>query len=124
MDVTDIPFAKHIGISKNNKGQLVLAPRHELKNHIESIHASAQFTLAETQSGDFMQEAFPEYVGKVVGFLREASVKYKHPATSTLTAHATINEESKMMFITQLEKRARAGLTVHVELKMKMTTSQ
>jgi len=117
MNVTQIPFAKHIGISKNSKGQLVLAPRHELENHIKSIHASAQFTLAETKSGDFMQEAFPEYVGKVVGLLRDVSVKYKGPAISRLTAYAHIEEESKIKFVTQLENKGRAGLTVHVELK-------
>jgi len=117
MDVTNIPFVEHTGISKNDEGQLVLAQRHELENHMQTMHASAQFTLAETQSGDFMQRAFPEYTGKVVGLLREASVKYKRPAISTLIAYATIDKESKMTFITQLEKRARASLTVHVELK-------
>ena len=117
MDVTEIPYAKHTGISKNDEGRLVLVPSPEVENHIKSIHASAQYTLAETQSGDFLQEAFPEYVGKVAGLLREANVKYKHPALTTLTAYASIDDKSKVKFLTQLEKKSRAGITILVNIK-------
>ena len=117
MDVTQIPFAKHIGIERKEEGTLKLEPTPTVQNHIQTIHASAQYALGETQTGLYLQTLFPEYVGQVVPLLRGSSVKYKNPATSALTAYATIDKESKIKFIAQLEKKGRAGLTVHVELK-------
>jgi len=117
MDVTQIPFAKHIGIEKKEEGTLKLEPTEFVQNHIQSIHASAQFTLAETQSGLFLQEAFPELVGKVVGLLRGATVKYKNPATSSIYAMAYLEDDAKEKFMSQLERKGRAVVTVHVEVK-------
>jgi len=48
MDTIQIPFAKHIGIEKKEEGTLKLEAMEVVQNHIQTIHASAQFTLAET----------------------------------------------------------------------------
>jgi acyl-coenzyme A thioesterase PaaI-like protein len=99
MDVTNIPFAKHIGIEYKEEGMLKLDATEVVQNHIQSIHASAQFTLAETQSGLHLQLSFPELVGKVVGVLRGATVKYKNPATTAIYAIANIEEKEKEKFL-------------------------
>jgi len=117
MDVTHIPFAKHIGIERKEEGTLKLEPTDIVQNHIQSIHASAQFALAETQSGLFLQLTFPELVGKVVGLLRRSTVKYKNPAITTIYAIVSINEEEKNKFLTQIECKGRAGILVEVMLK-------
>ena len=117
MDVTHIPFAKHIGIEYQDKSTLKLNPADAVQNHIQSIHASAQFTLAETQSGLFLQEVFPEYVGKVVGVLRGSTVKYKNPATSSIYATATLEDRVKENFLVQFERKGRASLSVTVEVR-------
>jgi len=117
MDVTNIPFAKHIGIERKEEGVLKLESTQVVQNHIGTIHASAQFALAETQSGLHLQLAFPELVGKVVGVLRGSTVKYKNPATKTVTAHAFVEGEQKIKFISQLEKKGRASIVVKVELR-------
>jgi acyl-coenzyme A thioesterase PaaI-like protein len=117
MDVTQIPFAKHIGIERKEEGTLKLEPTDMVQNHIQTIHASAQFALAETQSGLFLQEAFPELVGKVAGLLRGATVKQKKPATKSIYAVAMIEEEMKEKFIKQLERKKRATITVHTTIK-------
>ena len=117
MDVTQIPFAKHIGIEYQDKGTLKLKPTKAVQNHIQSIHASAQFTLAETQSGLFLQQAFPALVGKVVGVLRGSTVKYKNPATTSIYAIARLEESLKEKFLSQLERKARAGISITVELR-------
>ncbi len=75
MKATDIPFVKHIGIEKQNN-ELSLAFKNDVLNHIKTIHASAQFTLAETQSGLHLQSIFPELKGKVIPVLRDAQIKY------------------------------------------------
>ena len=117
MDVTHIPFAKHIGIERKEDGILKLEPTKRVQNHIGTIHASAQFTLAETQSGLHLQLAFPELLGKVVGVLRGSTVKYKNPVTKTVTAHAFVGEENKIKFLSQLERKGRASIAVEVELR-------
>jgi len=116
MDVTQIPFAKHIGIEHKDEGTLKLEPTNSVKNHIETIHASAQYTLGETQSGLYLQLAFPELAGKVVGLLRGSSVKYKSPASTSIYAQASIDEEVKEKFLSQLERKGRASIVVYVEV--------
>ena len=117
MDVTHIPFAKHIGIKYKDEGTLKLDSTDIVQNHIQGIHASAQFTLAETQSGLFLQKEFPELVGKVAGVLRGSTVKYKNPATTSIYATATLEDSVKEKFLSQLERKGRAGITITVELR-------
>ena len=111
-----IPFAKHIGIERKDEGTLKLEPLQRVQNHIQSIHASAQFALAETQSGLFLQEVFPEYVGKVVGVLRSSTVKYKASAMTTIVDKATLDDEAKKKFSMQLERKGRATIAIDVSI--------
>jgi acyl-coenzyme A thioesterase PaaI-like protein len=115
MEVTEIPFVKHIGITEE-ESQLTLAPALEVTNHIGTIHASAQFTLAETASGLFLQEEFADIEGKVLPLLRSSTVKYKSPATTKLKAVARVDDELKTKFKEQFLKRGRASIAVDVEL--------
>ena len=117
MDVTHIPFAKHIGIKKKEEGTLKLESTGVVQNHIQSIHASAQFALAETQSGLFLQGTFPELENKVIALLRGSTVKYKHPATTNIYAIASVDEVAKEKFETQFLKKGRASITIAVELR-------
>jgi len=117
MDVIQIPFAKHIGIEHKDKSTLKLEPTQNIQNHIESIHASAQFALAETQSGLHLQLSFPELVGEVAGLLRGATVKYKNPATISIYAIASIKEKEKEKFLMQLSRKGKAGIVVNVDVK-------
>ena len=116
MDVIQIPFAKHIGIERKEEGTLKLELAEVVKNHIQSIHASAQFALAETQSGLFLQEVFPEYVGKVVGVLRGSTVKYKASAMTNIYAEAILCDKNKEKFIVQLERKGRATIAIEVSV--------
>jgi len=115
MEVTEIPFVKYIGITEEGS-QLTLAPALEVTNHIGTIHASAQFTLAETQSGLFLQEEFSDIKGEVLPLLRSSTVKYKSPATTKLKAVAIVSDEIKEKFKEQFFKRGRASISVEVKL--------
>ena len=117
MPFMDIPFAKHVGIQKKDEGTLMLVETEGVQNHIQTIHAGAQFTLAETQSGLYLRSLFPEYAEKVIPLLRSSSVKYKHPATKEIVAIATVDDESKEKFETQFLKKGRASITIAVELR-------
>ena len=115
MDVTQIPFVKHIGIKKE-EGRLKLEATDVVQNHLGTIHASAQFTLAETQSGLLLQRMFPELEGKVLAVLRGSTVKYKNSAISTIYATASIEEDMKEKFLNHIERKRRASIVVRVEV--------
>jgi len=122
MDVTKIPFAKHIGIEYKDEGTLKLEPTSIVQNHIQSIHASAQFALAETQSGLYLQKVFPEYLGKVIGILRGSTVKYKNPAKTNIYAVANIDTEVRQTFLKHIEQKNRASIIINVQLKDNQNT--
>jgi len=114
LDVLEVPFVKHVGIEKDS--ELKLKVKEELTNHIQTIHASAQFTLAETASAECLMEQFPQYEGEVIPMLRSSTVKYKSPAASTLRAKATLTKEAKEKFLRQFERRGKGAIAVEVEL--------
>ena len=116
MKATDIPFVNHIGI-KDEHNELSLDFKENVLNHIKTIHASAQFTLAETQSGLHLQKLFPELEGKVLPVLRDAQIKYKKPAQEKIIAFSSANEEATEKFRLQFEKKGRGSLQINVEIK-------
>ncbi len=116
MKATDIPFVKHIGIEEQNN-ELSLDFKNDVLNHIKTIHASAQFTLAETQSGLHLQSLFPELEGKVIPVLRDAQIKYKKPAQEKIIAFSSADEKSVEKFKVQFEKKGRGSLQIEVKIK-------
>lgn len=117
MNVIEIPFVKKVGITKTQNNALALPFTSDTHNHLETMHASAQFTLSETASGEFLQTLFPELVGKVIPVLRDANVKYKKPAVKNIIAYPSITDEAKEKFDNQFSKKGRASICVDVELK-------
>jgi len=113
----NIPFVNYVGIKEKDEKTLKLAFNENVQNHIQTMHGAAQFALAETQSGFYLESIFPEYKGKFVPLLRSSSVKYKNPATTELYAIATASEESLKKFEAQFLKKGRASITVFVELR-------
>lgn len=117
MDVIKIPFAETIGITRNSDEILELPFSHAVQNHLQTIHAAAQFTLAETASGEILQKLFPELVNKVIPVIRSSSAKYKKPAQKTITAFPSVTDEAVAKFKEQFQKKNRALITVNVDIK-------
>ena len=117
MNVIEIPFVKKVGITQSEKGELELPFTDETHNHLQTIHASAQFTLAETASGEYLQTLFPELVGKVIPVLRDATIKFKKPAVKTIIAYPSVSDESREKLNLQFSKKGRASISVDVDIK-------
>ena len=117
MNVVEIPFVKKVGIEKNGDGDLHLQFDNSVHNHLQSIHASAQFTLAETASGELLQIEFPDLVGKVIPVLRDSQIKFRKPALKSISAFPSISNDSIQKFTDQLLKKGRASVSVSVEIK-------
>lgn len=118
MDVTEIPFNKFIEINKSGVDEqaLALGFTHNMKNHLGTFHAGAQFALAEACSGLSLQHHFPHLENAVVPVLRKAEVKFKKPAQADIRATAHISQEEKERFEQQLARKGRATITVPVEV--------
>ncbi len=118
MDVTQIPFNKFIAISHSSAAEcaLELAFTDRIRNHLGTLHASAQFALAEACSGLALQRHFPHLADAVVPVLRKSEVKFKRPAQSTLRARAQVDAASREAFESQLNRKGRATIVVPVEL--------
>lgn len=117
MDILQIPFVKTVGLHRTEDGSLSLEMAHSISNHLNTMHASAQFTLAETASGEILIESFPELEGKVVPVLRDSKIKFKRPADTAVTAQASISQEASDTLLEQLNRRGRGSIEIHVELK-------
>lgn len=117
MDVTKIPFVEKVGIVRQSDGGLELPFNESVHNHLQTIHASAQFALAETASGEVLQTLFPELVGKVVPVLRDSNIKFKKPAQKTISAHPSVTDDSLTKFKDQFARKGRSSISVSVEVK-------
>ena len=117
MDVTEIPFVEKVGITRSARGVLELPFGETIQNHLHTTHASAQFALAETASGEILQTIFPELVGKGVAVLRESQIRFKKPATKTISAYPTVSDEAISKFREQFKRKGRSSIFVNVEIK-------
>jgi acyl-coenzyme A thioesterase PaaI-like protein len=118
MDVTQIPFNKFLEIVQSNSDDCVLELgfNDNMKNHLGTFHASAQFALAEACSGLSLQRHFPHLENSVAPILRKSEIKFKNPAQSGIYARAHIDVEKKERFKQQFEKKGRATIAVPVEV--------
>ena len=119
MDITQIPFSKHLRLkfSHNKRGDLMLEFDETMKNHLGIFHAGAQFCLAESMSGLALQQHFPELEEEVIPMLRKSEVKYSRPAESTIYASADIDPDEKMRFKKMFDKKGRALIRVPVTIR-------
>jgi len=117
MNVIEIPFVKKVGIQRTSDGNLELPFSKGVENHLQTFHASAQFALAETSSGEILQTLFPDLVDQVIPVLRESKIKYKKPTNKNIYAYPSVSHESQMKFNEQFSKKGRALISVNVEIR-------
>jgi len=116
MDFLSIPFVEKVGLDRDTDGRFLLPGCQSNHNHLETVHASAQFMLAETASGGALVDRFGELEGQVVPVLRGSEIKFKRPATGTVSARAQITSEAADQFSAQFERRGRGTVDVQVDV--------
>ena len=86
MNIMDIPFNRYISVQPHeaDKGSMSLRFSPKMTNHIGTMHASAQFALAEACSGQFMIATFPEHIAGHIALLRKSEVKYRQPTITII----------------------------------------
>ncbi len=106
-----VPFSKTVGIEGG-----VLENHHDVQNHMGSMHAGAQFTLAEAASGNYLSSLFHDKEGTYIALLRDASIKYKKQAFSQLKSEAFVSDSALDKFITSYELKGRGTIIAEVKL--------
>lgn len=117
MEMKDIPFADMLRIRKLNGGACELEFDASNRNHLGTMHASAQFAVAETASGMFLLERYPQFEGRAMPVLRESKTKFKRPAHSSVVAVPSVIDEDATNFLTQLESKGRGIIDISVEVR-------
>ena len=117
MDVTKLPFNEFIGLkySDNPRYLLMLDDKPAYRNHLNTVHASAQFALAEATSGYFLLEQFTE-LSDIVPVVRKVETKYRKPTAGVLYSSAKLLNIEKSDFIEALNQKGRALLNVEISL--------
>ena len=117
---SELPFSQALGLRPAPAGAahlLELPCTDVTRNHVATMHAAAQFALAEAASAVCLQREFPEFSDRVFAVVRGSQVKYRKAATSTLYAFARADDATRAHLASDLATRTRTSATVLVELK-------
>jgi len=114
--VTEIPFNAFVGLeAAADPGMLRLPAGEKYLNHLGTVHASAQLTLAEASSGEFLLRRFGQVEG-VVPVVRRLEAKFSKPAHGALTSRVTTEAEEFARAEAELAAKGRALVGIRVEL--------
>jgi acyl-coenzyme A thioesterase PaaI-like protein len=117
---TDLAFNQALGIRDAPAGaehllELPFAPL--VHNHLQTMHAAAQFALAEAASAECLQRHFGTALGEVFAVMRASEVQYRKPARSDLLAYGVPDEETLTRLVDQVTRRGRSLAVILIDLK-------
>lgn len=118
MEVRELPFNKLIQLSNSDKsGYALMLQGHEMyTNHLGTVHAAAQFSLAEACSAQLLKELFHAHADVFIPLVRQVAVKYRKPALGEVYGKAILLDTCVDDVVEQLEHRNRVLFHVLVEL--------
>jgi hypothetical protein len=118
MNIKDIPYARLLQLATSSEtGYLFeLSDRETYANHLGTVAAAAQFSLAELASGQWLLEAFPEYASIAIPMLRKAEAKFRKPAKGVVRARVCVSDTLADQTRQQLELKKRVLITIPVEV--------
>jgi acyl-coenzyme A thioesterase PaaI-like protein len=117
---TDLAYNQALGIRDAPAGadhllELPFVPL--VHNHLQTMHAAAQFSLAEAASAECLQRHYGTALGDVFAVMRAVEVKYRKPATSDLLAYGTPDEQTREQLLAQMARRGRSSAVILIDLK-------
>ncbi len=118
MNILTLPFNQLIDIQISDRDGflLMLTDSKKYTNHLETVHASALFALAEASAGQFLLSNFPKSEMNITPVVRQVNVKYKKPAIGHVYSRVTMENNVVEHVMTELKSRGRVQLTAKVEL--------
>lgn len=118
MDILKVPFHQFLNIEKSDRQGFIfrLTEHPKLINHLGTIHACAQLTLAEATSGEFLLNEFYAIREKVIPVMRKTEVKYQKPGNGNLYSKATFSKIDKVSVYDDLNRKSKAIIPIKVEV--------
>ena len=118
MNVTDIPFNALLQIEKPGDSTFLLKLRESpsFLNHIGTVHACVQMSLAEASSGEWLVQALPHLVDKAVAVLRRVEAKFKSPMRGEIFSRATTSLDEVRRSAETMAGKGRAIIPVTIEI--------
>lgn len=120
MKVTDLALSQLLDLRPAAAGaahllELPFTPR--LHNHVGTMHAAAQFALAEAASAECLQRNFAGLAGRVHAVVRGVAVNYRQPAAGDLLAFGAPDEATRTGLLDALAARGLARAVILIDLK-------
>jgi acyl-coenzyme A thioesterase PaaI-like protein len=118
MNVLDLPFNQILLIKKSDVPDTILMLEDcvTYQNHLGTVHASAQYALAEASSGEILERSFGEWKGAYFPVVRRVEVKYKNPAKGRLFSTGFIDADRAMKAKKELSEKGRTLVYVIVKI--------
>lgn len=118
MKVLNLPFSKKNQIQKSDKaGYLLMIPFSEkISNHLNTVHGSASFSLAETTSGYYLNSLYSDIADSTIPILRASCIKYKKPVVGNLYSKAKLKDTTCEDILLGLRFKKKALFTIEVKL--------
>lgn len=119
MENLEIPFHKFLNIKRYTDSSefiLMIDERPEYLNHVGTVHACAQITLAEATSGEFLTDNIPNLIDKFFPVVRKSQTKYHKPANGSLFSKARVLETTIPQIVQEVEEKGRAVFQIEVKV--------
>jgi acyl-coenzyme A thioesterase PaaI-like protein len=114
--VVELPYNHHLGLKavEGPDGSVLLPGADYLKNHVDSQHAGALFSVAEAASGVAMMTALGDHIGEVVPLVAEVTARYLKVARGPIIAKGTLAKpvEALLAEVAAAEKGVDANVEV------------
>ena len=120
LKATDLAYNQALGLRNAPAGadhllELPFTPL--LHNHLGTMHAAAQFSLAEAASAECLQRRFGAAAGQVFAVVRGVEVKYRRPATGDLLAYGRPDDTTCDNLLAELTGHGRTNAVILIDLK-------
>ncbi len=113
-----MPLARFLGIIESNNEKFILETSFSdnLRNHLNTFHASVIFGFAEISSGVFLEQNFKEESETTIPVVRRANVKYSSPSKGKLFSKVSILNETKEEFLERLYASGKGTLDLQANI--------
>jgi uncharacterized protein (TIGR00369 family) len=116
-----VPFSRVLGVQVMSVGSgqalALLSESPERLNHVGTVHAVAQFGLAETTSGALLVSTFDDLAAEgFVPVAADVAIHYRRPARGDLRGTARLSEEEQARIRSDVAQTGRARVPMAVAL--------
>jgi len=117
MGIKDIRFHQWLGIEDAEAPFIFgMQENPDMLNHVGSIHACIQLTLAEASAGEFLRRQFINHAAQLIPVVRKNEGKFSKPANGKLMAMVDFYNCNKDDILKEIESKSRFSIQTKVVL--------